>query len=86
MRVVTVLRLKVASICLIENRRLFTYFKVIMGNVSPFVQINITITTIGKNVAPLSVDSFILEKSVMVPKPVLNVRICRFNLANQIEM
>lgn len=48
MRVVTVLRLKVASMCL----SLFTYFKVIMGNVSLFVQINVTITTIGKNVAP----------------------------------
>lgn len=45
----------------------------------------LTITT-GKNVTPLSVDSFILEQFVMVPKPVLNVQICRFNLANQIEM
>lgn len=50
MRVVTVLRLKVAFMCL----SFFTYFKVFMGNVSPFVQINVTtcITTIGKNVAP----------------------------------
>lgn len=80
MRVVTVLRLKVAFMCL----SFFTYFKVFMGNVSPFVQINVTITTIGKHVAPYSVDSFMLEKFVMVPKPVLNVHICRFNLSHQI--
>lgn len=35
------------------------------------------------NVAPLSVDLVILEQFVMVPKPVLNVQICR---SHQIEM